>query len=58
MRILVYGSVLVLAVLITLAVVFRSKAAWDLIHLGRRILWMYAAMIVALAAYEVWQRGL
>ena len=57
MRFVVAAILVLLAALVTLAVVFRSKAAWEIIHFSRRILWLYVVMIVALAALEFQRRG-
>jgi hypothetical protein len=45
------------ALLIVTAVVFRSRRAKETLHFGARVAWGYIAIIVALAAWRVYQQG-
>ncbi|MGI8926090.1 MAG: hypothetical protein ACR2HN_05510 [Tepidiformaceae bacterium] len=58
MKVLLFATLLFLAALIVLAVVFRSRAARDMLRFGRNLLFAYVAMIVVLGAIEFWRRGL
>jgi len=55
--VLVEASLLFLAAVVVMAVVFRSKTARDILLFARNVLWAYVAMIILLAAVEVWQNG-
>ena len=55
--VLVEASLVFLAAVVVMAVVFRSKTARDILRFARNVLWAYVAMIVLLAAVEVWQNG-
>ncbi len=55
--VLVEASLLFLGVMVVMAVVFRSRAARDILRFARNMLWAYVAMIVLLAALEVWRNG-
>jgi len=55
--VLVEASLVFLAAVVVMAVVFRSRAARDILRFARNMLWAYVAMIVLLAALEVWQKG-
>ncbi len=56
MRIVVAAILVSLAAIVVLAVVFRSKAAWEIIHFSRRILWLYVVLIVVLGGLEFQRR--
>lgn len=51
-------ALLTFAVLVVMAVVFRSKAAGDMLRLGRNILYAWVALVVVLAIFEFRRRGL
>jgi hypothetical protein len=55
--VLVEASLVFLAAVVVMAVVFRSQAARDILRFARNMLWAYVAMIVLLAALEVWRKG-
>ncbi|MBI5949735.1 MAG: hypothetical protein HY875_16475 [Chloroflexi bacterium] len=57
MRFVVAAILVSMAAIVVLAVVFRSKAAWEIIHFSRRIVWLYVLLIVVLAAVEFQRRG-
>ncbi len=56
MRFVVAAILVCMVAIVVLAVVFRSKAAWEIIHFSRRILWLYVVLIVVLAAFEFQRR--
>ena len=45
------------ALLIVMAVVFRSCQAKETLRFGMRVAWGYVVLIVALAAWRVYQQG-
>ena len=52
---LVEVAIAMLVVTIIMAVVFRSRRAWDVLHFIRRAGWIYAAVIVLAALLRLWQ---
>jgi len=57
MRVVVATILVSMAAIVVLAVVFRSKRAWEIILFSRRVLWFYVVLIVVLAAFEFHRRG-
>lgn len=54
---LLEASLVFLAAVAVMAVVFRSQAARDILRFARNLLWAYVAMVVLLAALQVWREG-
>jgi len=57
MRFVVATILVCMVAIVVLAVVFRSKRAWEIIHFSRRILWLYVVLILLAAAFEFQRRG-
>ena len=59
MRLFLIAAFLVTAaVLIVAATVFRSKRALQILHLLRRVGWVYVIAVTVMGLYYLWQDGL
>lgn len=54
---LVLAVLLFVAVLIVMAVVFRSAWARSILRTSRKVAWIYILVIVLGAVFRMWQQG-